>query len=156
MSDSGVDGEVWVWQGRELGVDERLLLQLICEHDEKAPLDALVFALGRFGGGASVPILHDLLLSPDPWVRYQAAVVLGDWRIHSATKRLCKLAVEDGSSNVRGSAVYALSHIGGNDALGGVRAALADSSAFVVLQAKQAILRMEHKRKVEGPEASVE
>jgi HEAT repeat protein len=91
-----------------------LICQAYAAPEEKGPVSA-VFAMGRSGDNRWAQQVRQVLFSPNPELRYEAARACGELQLSEAVPELEDLA-DDADPEVQEAALWALGQIGGDEA----------------------------------------
>jgi HEAT repeat protein len=105
-------------------------LLALAHHPRPATRRLVMYLLARHANDATGPVLQQALNDPDPLVRAEAALALGNLRARLALDDLCG-RLTDGDEHVRGAAVYALGQVGERAAAEKLQPLLHDPDPFV-------------------------
>ncbi len=129
--------------------DGRIFLQL---HSWWIPTqDCLFYVFGRYGPDA-ISYLRGLLKDPDPYVRRNAAIVLGDFMDRASKPALLKMLEADDVGS--GGAAFALGELGDKEAVKPVARLLKNADARTRFWAAYALYELGDKGAVPALEAA--
>ena len=98
----------------EAGVRE--IIEAAYYHDSEKMQVSALFAMGRSADPYWRKILLQELDNPNPELRFEAARACGELEVASAVPHLARIIADDSDQEVREAAVWALGHIGGQQA----------------------------------------